>query len=149
MVKRRKIPQNQTLTLTFTLPLIDIKLGIHHVFHMYNDMASDLIEDSKFLNYQRYHITNPNTIKDKRIKPKAADDYFKARDLREIPICDGHNDYQQYVKALTLLVQSVDGLRKFARPGSALLEPRVDKFLEEVKALVSACRLTDGENTLF
>jgi len=149
MVKSRKIPQNQTLTLTFSLPLVDIKLGIHRVFHMYNDMASDLIEDSKFLDYQRYHITDPSTIKDKRITPEASDAYFKARDLREIPICDGHNDYRKYVEALTLLVKSVDGLRKFARRGSALLEPRVDKFLEEVKALVSACHLTDGESTLF
>lgn len=152
MVKSKlhqKEPQFQTQDLTFKLSLIDIKLGIHHVFHLYHDMVDNAIRASEFLDYQRYHIDSPHTIKDTRITPEASRAYFEARDSISTPICNGTDDYHKYVQALSAMIKGVIGLRKFARKGSALHKQHIDKFLEEARALVVALRLTDGETTLF
>ena len=143
----KKKDRQPILPLSFKLALVDIKLEIRHVFSLYHAVADNAIQESTFLKYYRLHREHPNAVKDKRIKPEDSEAYFEARDLISHPICDGSNDYAKYVSALADLLKGVHGLRRFARPGSMLLEPFIDELLEEGKALVATLRLTDEKTT--
>jgi hypothetical protein len=81
MTKKCRHVSRTVISLSFRLELIDIKLQISNVVRMYALECRNIFDNSEFLPYSRSNIEHPHTIKDRRITPKAAEQFLKRATL--------------------------------------------------------------------